>query len=189
MTWPGGRSLWFKYLWRWEKEKEELLPGKATGLSQSLQDYLNWGSEWITVAHAWVAESAAWAVIGSIGAPLISWFWLQHSSGPRWVHSTKVFTLHWRTSQISQWIPAEKQQTQIWRMGSPGRGFKSLFHVTNSLLFKAGRERTPGMDSDSSATFQYCRDGRRETKTDGASVERNLGTKSCWSLWSECRQL
>lgn len=103
------------------KEKEELLPAKIMSLSQSLQDYLSRGSEWMTVAHAWVAESAAWAVIGSIDAPLISWFWLQHLSDPRWVHSTKVFTLHWRTSQISRWIPAEKQQTQIWRMWSPGR--------------------------------------------------------------------
>lgn len=170
------------------EEKEELLPGKATGLSQSLQDYLSGGSEWITVAHAWVAGSAAWAVIGSIGAPLISWFWLQHSSDPRWVHSTKVFMLLWRTSQISWWIPAGKQQTQIWRMGSPGRGFKSLFHVTNSLLFKAGRERTAGMGSDAPATFHYLRDEGKEKKIDGASVERNLGAKPCWSLWSECRQ-
>lgn len=160
------------------EEKEELLPGKTTTLSQSLQDYLSGGSEWITVAHAWMAESAAWAVIGSIGAPLISWFWLQHSSDPRWVHSTEVFTLHWRTSQISQWIPAEKQQTEIWRMQSPGRVSKSLLHVTNSLLARAGRERTPGTDSDAPATLHYLRNEGREKKIDHASVERNLRAKS-----------
>jgi len=169
------------------EEKEELLPGKTKSLSQSLQDYLSWGGKWMTVAHGWVAESTAWAVIGSIDAHLISWFWLQHLSGPRWVHSTKVFTLHWRMSRISWWIPAEKQQTQIWRMRSPGRVSKSLLCVTSSLLTRAGREWTPGADSDAPATFHYFGNERREKKIGGTSVERDLRTKSCYSLWSEFR--
>lgn len=46
----------------WERE------GRATSPSHSLQAYLSGGSEWITVAHAWMA----WELIGSTDAPLIS---------------------------------------------------------------------------------------------------------------------
>lgn len=42
-------------------------------------------------------------------------------------------------------------------------GFKSLLHVTNSSLSRAGRERTPGTDSDAPVTFHYLRkEGREE---------------------------
>lgn len=160
-----------------EKKKEELLPGKIMSLSQSLRDYLSRGSEWITVAHAWVAESAAWAVIGSIGAPLISWFWLQHLSDPRWVCSTKVFTLHWRMSQISQWIPAEKQQTQIWRMQSPGRALNPYFM---SLIPRYLELEEKGLLEQIQMLLLLftTSEKKEEKKIDDASVERNLRTKS-----------
>lgn len=93
---------------------------KSTGLSK----HRKWMNNCGTCMSGW---KCSWAVIGSIGAPLISWFWLQHLSDPRWVHSTGVFTLHWRMSQISRWIPAEKQQTQIWRMQPPGRALNPYF--------------------------------------------------------------
>lgn len=156
-----------------------------TSLAQSLQDHVSRGSKWITVAHAWVGESTAWVVICSIDAPLISWFWLRHSTDPCWVCSPKVFTLRWRTSRISQWIPAEKQQTQIWRMQSPGRVSKPSFPITNSLLSKAGRERTPGRGPGPPATFHYLGSEGKEKKIDGASAERNLRAKSCYSRWSK----
>lgn len=57
-------------------------------------------------------------------------------------------------------------------------GFKSLLHVTNSSLSRAGRERTPGTDSDAPVTFHYLRNEGREKKIDGASMERKLRTKS-----------
>lgn len=67
-------------------------------------------------------------------------------------------------------------------MRSPGRISKSLLRVTNSLLSRAGRERTPGMDSDAPVTFYCFGNEGREKKIDGGSAERNLRAKSCYSL-------